>query len=281
MIFPGRNSFGRRFRQNRAALWAGRCLIGIVIIVMCAPMLVSDQPDAINLDHIFGSPTLAHVFGTDELGRDVLSRLLYGGQISLFIGIMATTVALIIGTCVGMTAGYFEGIIDILFMRTVDMLMAIPAFFLLLLAVVIFGNQLSMVCLILGMTSWPPVARLVRASFISFRNREFVLALRAMGVSDYSIMVRHILPNVLDTIFIAAAVGAGQAILAESALSFLGLGIQPPTPTWGNMLQNAQLYIFEAPYLAVIPGSMIFITVYSLHLISEGLRDAMDVKLTQ
>jgi peptide/nickel transport system permease protein len=269
----------RRFRGNRTAMAAliGFCGIGIAVAVV--PLLWSGSPATIDLTRLLQPPDVRHPLGTDELGRDVFLRLFAGGRMSLLVGVSAAIITLCIGGGIGAAAGYYGRMIDAALMRLADVFMAVPALLLLLIVVSVFGSGVWTVCLLLGATGWPPVARLVRGCYVALRNRDFVTASRAMGVRNIQVMLRHILPHLLDTAAVAAVIAAAQAILAESALSFLGLGIQPPAPSWGNMLQNAQVYIFEAPWLAVWPGLMIFLTILCLHLLADGLREAMDVRV--
>ncbi|HEY9325986.1 MAG TPA: ABC transporter permease, partial [Candidatus Limnocylindria bacterium] len=233
--------------------------------------------DKISLLLIYDPPSLAHPFGTDDLGRDLATRILYGGRVSLSVGLLAVTVAVSLGTFVGVLAGYYGRWIDSLLMRFVDMMYSFPRLFLLILFGVFFkGMTIGVIVIVLGLLSWMTTSRLVRATFLSLKNREFVEAARCIGASDRRIIVRHILPNSLAPIIVAATLGVAAAIIAESTLSFLGLGIQPPTPSWGNMLNHATTDMAKAPWIAIFPGFFIFLAVVSINFIGDGLRDALD-----
>jgi len=266
-----------RFRAHRPAV-AGVFVLGTLALLSAAAPLISPyDPDKIALLLIYDPPSLAHPFGTDDLGRDLATRILYGGRVSLAIGLLAVTVAVSIGTLVGVIAGYYGRWIDSLLMRFVDMMYSFPRLFLLILFGVIFkGMTIGVIVLVLGLLSWMTTSRLVRASFLSLKNREFVEAARCIGASDRRIIVRHILPNSIAPIIVAATLGVAAAIIAESTLSFLGLGIQPPTSSWGNMLNHATTDMDKAPWIAIFPGLFIFLAVVSINFIGDGLRDALD-----
>jgi peptide/nickel transport system permease protein len=222
-----------------------------------------------------------HVLGTDELGRDVLTRIIYGGRVSLYVAFLTVIVSLSIGTVVGAVAGYYGGVVDTLLMRFVDIVISIPALFLLILIAVVFRPGVTGLALIIASLNWTGVSRLVRGEFLSLKARDFVDAAQTVGASDTRIIFRHILPNALSPIIVAATLALGGVILTETALSFLGLGVQPPTPSWGNMLTNAQQYLYRAPSLIIIPGFFIFITVLAGNLMGNGLRDALDPRLKE
>ena len=266
-----------RFRAHRPAV-AGVFVLGTLALLSAAAPLISPyHPDKTALLLIYDPPSLAHPFGTDDLGRDLATRILYGGRVSLAIGLLAVTVAVSIGTLVGVLAGYYGRWIDSLLMRFVDMMYSFPRLFLLILFGVIFkGMTIGVIVLVLGVLSWMTTARLVRASFLSLKHREFVEAARCVGAGDRRIIVRHILPNSLAPIIVAATLGVAAAIIAESTLSFLGLGIQPPTSSWGNMLNHATTDMDKAPWIAIFPGLFIFLAVVSINFIGDGLRDALD-----
>lgn len=266
-----------RFRAHRPAV-AGVFVLGTLALLSAAAPLISPyDPDKTALLLIYDPPSLAHPFGTDDLGRDLATRILYGGRVSLAIGLLAVTVAVSIGTLVGVLAGYYGRWIDSLLMRFVDMMYSFPRLFLLILFGVIFkGMTIGVIVLVLGVLSWMTTARLVRASFLSLKHREFVEAARCVGAGDRRIIVRHILPNSLAPIIVAATLGVAAAIIAESTLSFLGLGIQPPTSSWGNMLNHATTDMDKAPWIAIFPGLFIFLAVVSINFIGDGLRDALD-----
>ncbi len=234
--------------------------------------------DEIDLMRIQEGPSRSHLLGTDDVGRDILSRLIHAGRVSLGVGFSAMGLALLIGISLGSMAGFYGGWLDSLIMRLVDVMLSIPIFFLLLILAT-FGLTPYMIVIIIGCTSWMGVTRLVRASFLSLREKEFVEASRAIGASHFRIAVSQILPNAMGPILVAGTLGVAEAILVESALSFLGFGIQPPTPSWGNMLTNAQEFLLDAPWIAFYPGLMIFVTVLSLNFVGDGLRDALEPRL--
>jgi peptide/nickel transport system permease protein len=266
-----------RFRAHRPAL-AGVIVLTTLTVLCAAASLISPyDPDKTQLLAIYEPPSLAHPFGTDDLGRDLATRILYGGRVSLTIGLLAVTVAITMGTLVGVAAGYYGGWIDSVLMRFVDALYSFPRLFLLILFGVFFrGMTVSVIILVLGLLSWLTTSRLVRATFLSLKRREFVEAARGIGARDGRIIFRHILPNALAPIIVAGTLGVGGAIIAESTLSFLGLGIQPPTASWGNMLNHATTDMGKAPWIAFFPGFFIFLAVISINFIGDGLRDALD-----
>ncbi len=266
----------RRFRRHRLAMASLVVLCGVGAAALLAPVIAPYQRDAQDLDDQLARPSWRHPFGTDDLGRDVFSRILYGGRISLFVGTTVMLVALSIGVILGVIGGYYGGLSDEVICRLVDLMLSIPLFFVLLLLAARFEPSVQLLVWSLGGTSWMSVTRLVRASFLSLREKEFVESARALGARDRSVIFRHILPNCLAPIMVAATLGVADAILVESALSFLGFGIQPPTPSWGNMLEYAQEQMNSAPWLAVFPGLMIFVTVLCLNFLGDGLRDALD-----
>jgi peptide/nickel transport system permease protein len=266
-----------RFRAHRPAVLGVVVLAALALLSAAAPMISPYDPDKIALLLIYDPPSLAHPFGTDDLGRDLATRMLYGGRVSLSIGLLAVTVAVSIGTLVGVVAGYYGKWIDSLLMRFVDMMYSFPRLFLLILFGVFFkGMTIGVIVLVLGVLSWMTTSRLVRASFLSLKQREFVEAARCVGATDARIILRHILPNSLAPIIVAATLGVAAAIIAESTLSFLGLGIQPPTSSWGNMLNHATTDMDKAPWIAIFPGLFIFLAVVSINFIGDGLRDALD-----
>jgi peptide/nickel transport system permease protein len=254
----------------------------IILLVMLvgavfAPLLAPYNPDDILESQIQG-PSLRHLFGTDDLGRDILSRTLYGARISLSVGLVAVIISVLIGTLLGALAGYYGGWLDGLVMRFVDVMLAFPSIFLILAVQAMLTPNIYNVMIVIGLTSWMGVARLVRGEFLRIRELQYVEAARAIGCSDRRIIFRHILPNAAAPITVAATLGMAGAILTESALSFLGMGVQPPMPSWGNMLMDSQAYMFDAPWMAVIPGILILLAVLSLYFIGEGLREKLDVR---
>ncbi len=265
-----------RFLRHRLAIASVLVLALLVLVSAAAPVLTPYHPERTQLAAIFEPPSLEHPFGTDSLGRDMVTRILFGGRISLSIGVLAMTVAVLLGTLVGGVAGYYGGFLDSILMRFVDMMYSFPRLFVLILFAVLFGGSFLTIVLILGAFSWLTVSRLVRASFLSLKPRGFVEAARGLGVRDRDLILRHILPNALAPIIVAATLGIANAIIAESTLSFLGLGIQPPTPSWGWLLKDAQPDLAVAPWTAVFPGLAIFLAVVSINFVGDGLRDALD-----
>jgi peptide/nickel transport system permease protein len=266
-----------RFRAHRPAMVGLFVLAALALLSAAAPLVSPYDPEKTALLLIWEAPSAAHPFGTDGLGRDLATRILYGGRVSLAVGLLAVTVAVSVGTLVGMVAGYYGRWVDGVLMRFVDMMYSFPRLFLLILFGVIFkGMTLGVIVIVLGLLSWMTTSRLVRASFLALKHREFVEAARCIGASDWRIILRHILPNSLAPIIVAATLGVAGAIIAESTLSFLGLGIQPPTPSWGNMLNHATTEMDKAPWTAIFPGLFIFLAVVSINFIGDGLRDALD-----
>ncbi len=268
-----------RFRAHRLAV-AGILVLGaLVLCVLLGPLITPYSGQHTNLDEIFLAPSPRHPFGTDSLGRDLLTRMLYGGRISLAVGVLAVSVAVTLGTVIGGLAGYYGRALDTVLMRFVDMMLSFPRLFLLILAAVFLRDlfpSFLIIVVLLGALSWMTVARLVRGSFLALKEREFVEAARSAGTRDRAIIWRHLLPNSLAPIIVAATLGVATAIISESTLSFLGLGIQPPTPSWGNLLKDAQTDMGTAPWTAVFPGLAIFLTVVSINFVGDGLRDALD-----
>ena len=283
----------RRFLQHRLALASLIGLLILTILSVGAPVMeavLGIDPGMVNLLARFAPPSLSHPLGTDELGRDMLLRLLYGGQISLAVGIVAALFSAVIGTTIGIIAGYYGGLIDRILMRFNDFVIALPLLPLLIVLAAIDLKKLGLpdeivqsenislyrIVAIIALVGWNTVARLVRAETLALRRREFVRAAVALGTPPRSIMLRHILPNAVSPIIVATTLSVGNIILFESVLSFLGLGIQPPTASWGNMLTNAQQMIWSAPELAIWPGFLIFITVIAFNFLGDGLQDALD-----
>lgn len=224
-------------------------------------------------------PSFQHLLGTDQLGRDVFSRMLYGSRISLSVGFVAVAISIFIGILVGAVAGYYGRWVDSILMRFVDIMLCFPTFFLILTVVALLGPSILNIMLVIGITSWMGTSRFVRAEFLSLRERDFVQAAKALGVKDRRIIFKHILPNGLAPVFVTATLDVATAILVEAGLSFLGFGVQPPAPSWGNILTEGRTYIFDAWWLTLFPGFAILITVLSFNLLGEGLRDALDPRL--
>ena len=270
----------RRFTANRMAVTALYVIVVFYILAILAPILAPYDPAAITdvLSTRYLPPSTDHLFGTDEFGRDLLSRALYGARVSLSVGLLAVLVAISLGTVYGAMAGYFGGIIDSIFMRIVDVIISFPTFFLMLMLVGIFEADIVFLVLILGLTSWPGTARFIRGELLSLKQREFTEAARAIGLPNRLIIFRHLIPNAMSPILISAALMIGGMIGAEAGLSFLGIGIRPPTPSWGNMVSAGQDALLVAWWVAFFPGTLLAITVLCFNLLADGLRDALDPK---
>ncbi len=274
----------RRFRKHPGAIVGAIVLTVIILSTLLVPLSPYD-PEISDLKNKLQSPSWQHPFGTDALGRDMLTRILYGGRISLLVGLMVVTITLSIGVPVGAIAGYFGGWIDNLLMRIIDATLALPSLLVLILLGAILRevkvpfiekNTVLTIAVALGLLSWMTVARLVRAIFLALRDMEYVQAAHALGASNARIILQEILPNGVGPIIVESTLGIGWAIMEESGLSFLGFGIRPPTPSWGNLLSNAQEHLTQHPWLAIFPGLMIFFTIISVNYIGDGLRDALD-----
>ncbi|MFH1380376.1 MAG: ABC transporter permease [bacterium] len=268
-----------RFLKNKLAVTGAVILILLCIAAITAPWLTPYEPQTQDITNRLASPTKSHIMGTDDLGRDVLTRVIYSTRISLTIGLIAVSMYISIGTILGLIAGYYRGFLETVIMRLVDIMLCFPVFFLLLTVIAYVGPSIYNIMIVIGVVSWTGVTRLVRAETISIRERDFILAARGLGLSDIRILLVHILPNVAAPILVAATLGIGGAILAESGLSFLGLGVQPPTPSWGNMLTAGKDYIYFAWWLSVFPGLSILTTVLAFNLLGEGLRDVLDPRM--
>ena len=270
-----------RFVRHRLALFGLATIVVLVLLCAAGPYLWPYNDLRIDMRGRFGEPLLAgmHVFGTDDLGRDMLARLMMAGRISLTVGFAAMAISTVIGTLVGTIAGYFGGVVGAALMRFVDAVLCFPSIFLLLaLAAFVQPNLLS-ITLVIAATAWMEVARVVEAQVRSLRERDFALAAEALGASDAHIMVRELLPNAIAPIVVASTLNVARAILLEAYVSYLGYGIQPPVPSWGNMLNNAQEYLVTAPWLALLPGLFITLAVTSFNFVGDGLRDALDPRL--
>lgn len=281
----------KRLRRHRAAMF-GLGLLGLLIayIVLGSFVLSEQYANFNNLSVRLQGPSAEHWFGTDAIGRDILARTIYGGQISLLIGLAAVAVSLIVGVLVGAFAGYYGGITDSLLMRFTEAVLNIPQLFLLIVAAKFMGDKLHnfdflgrtfsgsvvVIILIIGLTSWMYLARIVRSEFLSLKQREFITAAHALGVKNIRIIFRHIMPNTTAPIIVTATLGVANAILSEAYISFLGLGVRQPTATWGNMLEDANRYLESAPQIWFFPGVMILITVLAINFLGDGMRDALD-----
>jgi peptide/nickel transport system permease protein len=270
----------RRFRRHRLAVFGAAAIVVMTLACIFGPMLLPYTDTFIDIRQRFAPPfSGSHVLGTDPLGRDILARLLMAGRISLAVGFCAMLISMGIGVCVGLVAGYYEGVIGATLMRFVDAMLCFPSIFLLLAISALISPSVPSIVLLIAMTSWMEVARVVEAQIRSLRTREFAQAAVSMGSSNMRIMFRELLPNAIAPIVVAATLNVAHAILAESYISFLGYGIQPPTPSWGNMLENAQSYLTSAPWLAIVPGAAITLAVTSFNFVGDGLRDALDPRM--
>jgi peptide/nickel transport system permease protein len=279
-----RSMIWRRFRRHPGAIASSTFLIVLVLALILVSFSPYDPEDS-NIAEKLEPPSLKHPFGTDPLGRDMLTRVLYGGRVSLMVGFLVVAITLLIGIPVGAVSGYFGGWIDNVLMRITDAVLSLPPLFVLILLgamlreveLPIFeSNNVLTIAVVIGVLSWMTVARLVRATFLSIREKEFIVAAHCAGASNLRIMVRHILPNAIGPIVVESTLETGYAIMQEAGLSFLGFGIMPPTPSWGNLLSNAQEHVTKHPWLAIFPGVMIFLTIISVNYIGDGLRDAFD-----
>ncbi len=268
--------YAGRFLSNRLSLAGGALLLLIGLSASFAPLLAQAEPDQQQLTERLQPPSSRHLLGTDDLGRDVFSRLLHGGRVSLRVGLLAVAISVTLGTLVGLVAGFFGGVVDVLLMRLVDIVLCFPTIFLILMVIAFLEPSLWNVMAVIGFTSWPGLARLVRGETLSLRERDFILAARGLGLSTPRILFVHLLPNLVAPILVSATLGVGGAILTESALSFLGLGVQPPMASWGNILTSGKDYLHVAWWLSVFPGVAILFTVLALNLLGEGLRDVLD-----
>lgn len=288
----------RAFRRHRPAMIGLVTIVVFVLAAIFAPVISPYDPERSSLSekenppciHLLGCPSdqPQHIMGTDELGRDLFTRILYGGRVSLSIGVMAMALAVLVGASIGGLSGFYGGWVDNILMRFTDMMLAFPQLFILIILAIAlrdlpiealrgtaFASVMSIV-LVIAVLAWMQVARLVRASFLSLKEKEFSEAARCLGVPNWRIMLRHLLPNAMSPIIVAATFRVATSIITESGLSYLGFGVQPPTPTWGNMLKNAQTMMTRAPWTAIFPGLMIFVTVIAINFIGDGLRDALD-----
>lgn len=269
------------FRQNGKSMFllGGGIVCFVSVVAFFAPLIAPYEPSALHLDHILEPPSSQFFLGTDSLGRDVFSRLLYGGRVSLWVGFVAVGISIVIGTVLGLIAGYFGGKLDECIMRSVDIMLCFPSFFLILAVIAFLEPNLINIMVVIGFTSWMGVARLVRAETLSIKERDFIAAAQLSGSSSFSILFRHIFPNAMAPVLVSATLGVAGAILIESSLSFLGLGVQPPDASWGNMLMDGKNVLEIAPWLSLFPGIAILITVLGYNLLGESLRDIFDPRL--
>jgi peptide/nickel transport system permease protein len=281
LITPELRDFWRHYVKNRTAVFGAVVLTVIVLASVFAPILAPYRPEKQNLREIFDPPSLAHPFGTDEYGRDQFSRALYGGRVTMLVAFGSVSVAVLVGVSLGMQAGFVGGPLDVVLMRVTDAVMAFPTFFLLSILSVVLGPNLPRLILILGLTSWTVMARVVRAEVLSIKERDYIMAAVTIGCTSRRIMLKHVLPNLRAVIIVASTLQIAFAVLTEAGLSFLNLGVRPPTPSWGNMLMIAQKNMFGAPWVLMVPGALIFLTVLSLNFVGDGLRDSLDPRLRQ
>ena len=274
-------SFWRALRRNQLALAGGVVVVFVAVLALLAPIIAPMDPNRYDVKKILDAPSGLHPLGTDQLGRDVLSRMLYGARVSLAVGFVSVGIATAIGIALGSLAGYHGGMTDAMVMRLVDLMLVFPRFFLLLTVLGFLRPSIWTIMAVIGLTGWMSVARLVRAEFLSLREREFVLWSQSIGASAFRIIWRHILPNAIAPVLVAITLGVPAAILAESGLSFLGLGVQPPHATWGNILSEGKDAIEIGWWLSVYPGLAILVTVLAYNLLGEGIRDALDPRLRQ
>jgi ABC-type dipeptide/oligopeptide/nickel transport system permease subunit len=266
----------RRFKRYKPAVFGLGFIVLLVICALFAPWIAPYDPNEVNSSLRGAGPSAQHWLGNDDVGRDILSRIIYGTRIALIVGIGATSIAVTIGVLVGATAGYLGGKTDFMLSRLIDTLMAFPLLALLLTLSTVFGPSLRNVVIVIGCTVWASYARVVRAEVLSLRERDFVLAARAIGTPDREIILRHLIPNAIGPVIILASLAVGGIIILESALSFLGLGVQRPTASWGTMLSDGREYLRNYPHIAVAPGIAIALTVLAFNLVGDGLRDALD-----
>lgn len=268
----------KRFFRHRLAMAGLTILLLLILISVFAPLITPYSPIGMDLRNIRKAPTELHLLGTDGVGRDILSRVLHAGQISLTVGLVSVSISALIGILIGVIAGFAGGKVDLILMRLTDMVMTFPSLVIIIVVASIMGPSVYNAMLVIGLLTWPSIARLVRSQFLSLREQQFVLAARSIGVSNFKIAFMHIFPNTISSITVAVTFGVANAILMEASLSFLGLGVQAPTPSWGNMLRDAQSLniLEEMPWIWLPPGILIALAVLSINFIGDGLRDALD-----
>lgn len=269
----------RLWNHHPLIIWGGALVCLLIVLALTAQWLAPYDPNNQVLADRLLPPSWHHWMGTDQYGRDILSRMIYGSRISLAVGLVAVSIYVLIGTTVGSIAGYYGGWVDGLLMRVTDIFLCIPTFLLILMVVAFVGPSIGNIMVVIGLTSWTDVARLVRGEILALKEREFIQAARVIGMKDSRIILKHLLPNAIGPVLVVATLGIGGAILIESALSYLGLGVQPPTPSWGNMLEEGKEHLTDAWWLITFPGLAIFLTVLGYNLLGEGLRDLLDPRL--
>jgi peptide/nickel transport system permease protein len=266
----------RKFLRHRVALISAILLLVLTTASLLAPWIAPFDPEKLNILQRLQGPSPQHWLGTDDVGRDVFSRLLYGGRVSLTVGLISASLSVLIGVAIGGLSGHFGGILDTLLMRFTDGMLAIPLFFFLLVVMAVFGSGLTQIVIVISLTTWMPIARVVRGEVLRVKALPYVEAAHALGAGQAHVIMAHLLPQAVPAVIVAATLGVANAILLESALSYLGLGIQPPIPSWGNMLQGAQSYVWSQPLLALWPGLLIFVAVMAYNALGDGIRDALD-----
>ena len=269
----------RRLGRNPRTVLGAAVLLELCGTAVLAPLVAPSAPDHANFLARLAPPGAAHPFGADHLGRDVLSRVIWASRTSLSVGVVSAAAAVALGLLLGGTSGYYGGWLDAVVMRSTDVVLAFPVFFIAVMFLAVFGPSVPGLILVLAATSWPPSARLVRAEFLRLREREFVVATRALGASNLRIMTRHLLPNVVAVVVISVTLRVGLAILAEASLSYLGLGVQPPTPSWGNIIADGRDYLLTAWWVSLVPGMFVLLAVLAFNLVGDGVRDAFDPKM--
>ncbi|NLA60825.1 MAG: ABC transporter permease [Firmicutes bacterium] len=269
----------RRFRKHKLAMVGLYILLFMYALAIFAPLLATQSYEAVDPPNKLKPPSMEHFMGTAHIGRDVFSRVIWGSRISLSVGFVAAAVAVALGVLIGSTAAYFGGRVDDMLMRFTEIIMAFPTFFLLLTIVSIVERSIFNIMLVIGLTSWPSLARMVRGQILSLREQEFTEAARALGATDARIIFRHILPNAMAPVIVSTTMRIGGAILSESSLSFLGLGVPEPYPSWGSILNAGRTYLLQAPWITTFPGIFIFLTVLAFNYVGDGLRDALDPRL--
>lgn len=271
----------KEFAKNKLALVALIFILAVMVFAILAPVLTAYDPASTDSKSILTAPSREHIFGTDRLGRDIFSRIVYGARISLAIGFIAVGIASLIGVLIGAVAGYYAGRTDYLLMRFVDMMLCFPTIFLILAVISLLEPSITNIMIVIGATGWMGIARLVRAQVLTLKERDFISAAKVMGAKDSRIIIKHLIPNAIGPVLVSATLGVGGAILTESALSFLGIGVQPPTPSWGNILMDGRSTLGVAWWLTVFPGLFILFTVLSYNILGEAMRDILEPRLKE
>ncbi len=276
-----RTQFWRRFSRNVPAMAGGIIVLSVFLVATLAPVLSPYDPAQIDVSKILTGPTRDHPLGTDDLGRDVLSRMIWGSRISLLVGFVAVGISILIGILIGAVAGYYGGVVDDVLMQFVDIMLSVPTFFLILAVIAIVEPSIWNIMIVIGVTSWMGVSRLVRGQFLALKEMDYITAAQALGANDRRTIFLHLLPNAMSPVYVSAVLGVAGAILLESSLSFLGLGVQPPTPSWGSIITAGKDTIEIAWWLSLFPGLAILITVLGYNLLGEGLQDALNPRLNK